>query len=37
LALKKTDGNQSTAAKILGLHRNTLSRKITLHKLNGRH
>jgi len=37
LALKKTDGNQSNAAKILGLHRNTLSRKITLHKLNGRH
>ena len=37
LALKKTEGNQSTAAKILGLHRNTLSRKITLHNLNGRH
>ena len=37
LALKKTEGNQSTAAKILGLHRNTRSRKITLHKINGRH
>jgi DNA-binding NtrC family response regulator len=37
LALKKTEGNQSTAAKLLGLHRNTLSRKITLHKINGRH
>jgi len=37
LALKKTEGNQSTAAKILGLHRNTLSRKITLHNINGRH
>ena len=36
-ALKKTEGNQTTAAKILGLHRNTLSRKISLHKLNGRH
>jgi Fis family transcriptional regulator, factor for inversion stimulation protein len=37
LALKKTEGNQSTAAKVLGLHRNTLSRKITQHKLNGKH
>jgi DNA-binding NtrC family response regulator len=37
LALKKTDGNQSTAAKVLGVHRNTLSRKISQHKLNGRH
>ena len=37
LALKKTEGNQSTAAKVLGLHRNTLSRKITQHKLNRRH
>jgi DNA-binding NtrC family response regulator len=36
-ALKKTDGNQSKAAEILGLHRNTLSRKISQHKLNGRH
>ena len=37
LALKKTDGNQTNAAKLLGLHRNTLCRKISLHKLNGRH
>jgi DNA-binding NtrC family response regulator len=37
LALKKTEGNQSTAAKVLGVHRNTLSRKISQHKLNGRH
>jgi len=36
-ALKKADGNQTNAAKLLGLHRNTLSRKITLHNLNGRH
>ena len=36
-ALKKTEGNQTKAAKVLGLHRNTLSRKITLHQLNGRH
>jgi DNA-binding NtrC family response regulator len=36
-ALKKTEGNQSRAAEILGLHRNTLSRKISLHKLNGQH
>jgi DNA-binding NtrC family response regulator len=37
LALKKTEGNQTNAAKLLGLHRNTLSRKITQHNLNGRH
>jgi len=36
-ALKKTGGNQTKAAEVLGLHRNTLSRKITLHKLNGQH
>ena len=36
-ALKKTEGNQSTAAKVLGVHRNTLSRKISQHKLNGQH
>ena len=36
-ALKKTEGNQTKAAKVLGVHRNTLSRKITLHNLNGRH
>jgi DNA-binding NtrC family response regulator len=36
-ALKKTEGNQTKAAKVLGLHRNTLCRKITLHKINGRH
>ena len=35
-ALSKTRGNQSKAAEVLGVHRNTLSRKITQHKLNGR-
>ena len=36
-ALSKTKGNQTKAAEVLGLHRNTLSRKITQYKLNGRH
>ncbi len=35
LALDQTSGNQSKAASVLGVHRNTLSRKITQHKLNG--
>ena len=35
LALGQTRGNQSKAAEVLGVHRNTLSRKITIHKLNG--
>ncbi len=34
-ALTKTDGNQTKAAQILGVHRNTLNRKIVQHKLNG--
>ena len=34
-ALSKTKGNQTKAAEVLGLHRNTLSRKITQYKLNG--
>ena len=34
-ALTKTDGNQTKAARILGVHRNTLNRKIGQHKLNG--
>lgn len=34
-ALSKTRGNQTKAAKVLGVHRNTLNRKITQHKLNG--
>jgi DNA-binding NtrC family response regulator len=36
-ALNKTGGNQTKAAKVLGVHRNTLNRKIAQHKLNGRH
>ena len=35
--LSKTKGNQTRAAEALGVHRNTLNRKIAQHKLNGRH
>lgn len=34
-ALTQTHGNQSRAAEVLGIHRNTLNRKIAIHKLNG--
>ena len=34
-ALTKTKGNQTKAALVLGVHRNTLNRKIAQHKLNG--
>jgi Fis family transcriptional regulator len=34
--LTQTNGNQSKAADVLGVHRNTLSRKIGIHKLNGK-
>ena len=34
-ALAKTRGNQTKAAQVLGVHRNTLNRKISHHKLNG--
>jgi DNA-binding NtrC family response regulator len=34
-ALTKTGGNQTRAAEFLGVHRNTLNRKIVQHKLNG--
>ena len=34
-ALTKTAGNQTKAAQILGVHRNTLNRKIVQYKLNG--
>jgi Fis family transcriptional regulator, factor for inversion stimulation protein len=33
-ALERTAGNQCRAAKVLGIHRNTLSRKIGEYKLN---
>lgn len=32
-ALDQTDGNQCKAAKMLGIHRNTLSRKVEEYKL----
>ena len=34
--LERTNGNQSRAAEVLGIHRNTLSRKITVYKLDHR-
>ena len=33
--LDRVEGNQSRAAEMLGIHRNTLSRKITEYKLDG--
>ena len=35
-ALLRTDGNQSEASKMLGIHRNTLQRKMTEYKIDGR-
>jgi DNA-binding NtrC family response regulator len=32
-ALDRSNGNQSRAARLLGIHRNTLSRKMELYKL----
>ena len=34
-ALERTNGNQSRAARVLGIHRNTLSRKVDVYKLTG--
>jgi Fis family transcriptional regulator len=34
--LDHVEGNQSRAAVMLGIHRNTLSRKIVAYKLDGR-
>jgi DNA-binding protein Fis len=31
--LDRTNGNQSRAARVLGIHRNTLSRKVDVYKL----
>jgi DNA-binding NtrC family response regulator len=36
-ALDRSNGNQSRAARLLGIHRNTLSRKMDLYKLEQRH
>lgn len=35
-ALERTEGNQSEASKMLGIHRNTLQRKMTEYKIDGR-
>jgi DNA-binding NtrC family response regulator len=35
-ALQRTEGNQSEAAKMLGIHRNTLQRKMTEYQIDGR-
>jgi DNA-binding protein Fis len=35
--LDRFNGNQSRAARLLGIHRNTLSRKIELYKLSRPH
>lgn len=37
-AMDQSEGNQSRAARTLGIHRNTLSRKVEEYKIsNGRH
>jgi DNA-binding NtrC family response regulator len=35
VALKRSDGSITRCASLTGLHRNTLARKITEHKLKG--
>ena len=36
-ALAKTKHNQSEASKVLGIHRNTLQRKMTQFQIDGKH
>jgi len=36
-ALTKTNQNQSEASKVLGIHRNTLQRKMTQFQIDGKH
>lgn len=36
-ALAKTNQNQSEASKVLGIHRNTLQRKMTQFQIDGKH
>jgi DNA-binding NtrC family response regulator len=36
-ALEKTQQNQSEASKVLGIHRNTLQRKMTQFQIDGKH
>ena len=36
-ALAKTQQNQSEASKVLGIHRNTLRRKMTQFQIDGKH
>jgi DNA-binding NtrC family response regulator len=35
-ALERAEGNQSEASKVLGIHRNTLQRKMAEYEINGR-
>src|SRR5215472_1870084 len=35
-ALQRTEGNQSEASKVLGIHRNTLQRKMAEYQIDGR-
>lgn len=35
--LRRTDNNQSEASKVLGIHRNTLLRKMVQYQIDGKH